>query len=135
MSFEINLHSKDISILYSIKDLFGVWSVTKRADNNLSVYRVTKLDDLVSVIIPHFTHYPLITHKYSDFILWSKVVELMETKQHLTDFGFKTVLNYYASINKGLSPKLSSAFPYIVGVEKVQINLPENLHLNGYQVL
>ena len=59
----------------------------------------------------------------------------MVTKQHLTDFGFKTVLNYYASINKGLSPKLSSAFPYIVGVEKVQINLPENLHLNGYQVL
>ena len=52
----------------------------------------------------------------------------MVTKQHLTDFGFKTILSYYASINKGLSPKVSSAFPDIVGVEKVQINFPENLH-------
>ena len=128
MSFEINLHSKDISILYSIKEFFGVGSVTIRADKNISVYRVNKLDDLVRVIIPHFTQYPLITHKYSDFILWSKVVELMVTKQHLTDFGFKTVLSHYASINKGLSPKVLSAFPDVVGVDKIKINLPKNLH-------
>ena len=128
VSFEINLHSKDILILNSIKDFFGVGSVTTRVDKNLSVYRVTKLDDLVKVIIPHFTHYPLITHKHSDFVLWSKVVELMVTKKHLTDFGFKTVLSYYASINKGISPKVLSAFPDIVGVDKVKINLPENLH-------
>ena len=51
----------------------------------------------------------------------------MVTKQHLTDFGFKTILSYYASINKGLSPKVSSAFPDIVGVGKVKINLPGNL--------
>ena len=50
----------------------------------------------------------------------------MVTKQHITDFVFKTVLSYYASINKGLSPKVSSAFPDIVG--KVKINLPGNLH-------
>ena len=51
----------------------------------------------------------------------------MVTKQHLTDFGFKTILSYYASINKGLSPKVSSAFPDILGVGKVKINLPGNL--------
>lgn len=79
------------------------------------------------MIIPHFTLYPLITHKYSDFVLWSKVVELMVTKQHLTDFGFKTVLSYYASINKGVTTKVLSVFPDIVGVDKVKINLPENL--------
>lgn len=127
MSFEINLHSKDILILNSIKDFFGVGSVTTRVNKNLCVYRVTKLDDLVKVIIPHFTLYPLITHKYSDFVLWSKVVELMVTKQHLTDFGFKTVLSYYASINKGVTTKVLSVFPDIVGVDKVKINLPENL--------
>nr|UEV87080.1 hypothetical protein [Grifola frondosa] len=68
------------------------------------------------------------TNKYSDFVLWSKVVELMVTKQHLTPIGFITVLSYYASINKGLSPKVLSAFPDIVGVDKVIVNLPERLH-------
>lgn len=64
VSFEINLHSKDIEILNRIKDYFGVGSVTTRVDKNISVYRVTRLEDLVRVIIPHFTDYPLITQKY-----------------------------------------------------------------------
>ena len=127
VSFEINLHSKDILTLNKIKEFFGVGSVTTRDDRNLCVYRVNKLDDLVKVIIPHFNHYPLITNKYSDFVLWSKVVELMVTKQHLTPIGFSTVLSYYASINKGMSPKVLSAFPNVVGVDRVKVNLPERL--------
>ena len=110
MSFEINLHSKDISILYSIKDLFGVGSVTTRADKNLSVYRVTKLDDLVGVIIPrgaarplakaasrclqpglppaHCTEYQLMTKKRADFILFNSIIDKIIKKEHLTMVGF-----------------------------------------------
>ena len=51
----------------------------------------------------------------------------MVTKQHLTPIGFSTVLSYYASINKGISPKVLSAFPNIVGVDKVKVNLPDIL--------
>ena len=50
VSFEINLHSKDILTLNKIKEFFGVGSVTTRDDRNLCVYRVNKLDDLVKVI-------------------------------------------------------------------------------------
>lgn len=66
----------------------------------------------------HFIKYPLISHKYSDFVLWSKVVELMSTKQHLTPIGFKTILSYYASINTGLSPKIALAYPNVVPADK-----------------
>ena len=137
VSFEINLHSKDILILNKIKEFFcGVGSVTTRDNRNLSVYRVNKLEDLVKIIIPHFNRYPLITNKNSDFLLWSKVVELMVTKQHLTPVGFSTVLSYYASINKGMSPKVLSDFPNVVGVDRDgvgsrhpdQVYLPERLN-------
>ena len=77
---------------------------------------------------PHFNHYPLITNKYSDFVLWSKVVELMVTKQHLTPIGFSTVLSYYASINKGLSTKVATVYPQVVPAAKVEVNLPKILH-------
>ena len=131
VSFEINLHSKDILILNQIKDYFGVGSVTNRPTRNLCVYgvaRVTKPDDLIKVIIPHFIKYPLISHKYSDFVLWSKVVELMSTKQHLTPIGFKTILSYYASINTGLSPKVTVAYPNVIPADRVRVNLPTNLN-------
>jgi LAGLIDADG endonuclease len=129
VSFEINLHIKDISILHRIKDFFGVGSVTSRPGRLKCVYRVTNIADLLNVIIPHFISYPLITQKYYDFVLWSKVVKLMAAKQHLTPTGFTTILTYYASINTGLSSTVSAAFPNIVGVEKEgQPILPDNLN-------
>lgn len=100
---------------------------------------MTKLEDLVRVITPHFTDYPLITHKYSDFFLWSKVIDLMVSKQHLNPIGFNVVLSYYAKINRGVSPKVLLAFPpqhplagdiksTKLNVDKVTVDLPESLH-------
>ena len=68
-SFEINLHIKDINILYKIQSFFGVGSVTTRKNKNICVYRVTKINELIEVIVNHFSKYPLLTNKYSDFIL------------------------------------------------------------------
>ena len=52
-------------ILHKIHKYFGVGSVTNRESRNICVYRVTKVEDLKRVIIPHFTCYPLISKKYS----------------------------------------------------------------------
>jgi hypothetical protein len=132
-SFEINLHTKDINILYRIQKFFGVGSVTTRTNKNICVYRVTKIKDLVDIIIPHFIKYPLISHKYSDFILWSKAVELINKKEHLVSTGFMTILNYYASINRGLSSQVLSAYPNIVavrGVDRLKPSIPDVLNPN-----
>ena len=48
VSFEINLHLKDISILYSIRDFFGVGTVYSSPNRSLCVYRVSKIDDLIN---------------------------------------------------------------------------------------
>jgi len=120
---------------HRITEYFGVGSVTTRPNRNLCVFRVTKIEDLLSVIIPHFNQYPLLTLKYSDYVLWSKVVDLMSTKQHLTASGFSTILSYYASINKGMSPSVLAAFPEIIGVKKDTVALPDNLNphwLSGF---
>ena len=37
VSFEINLHSKDISVLYKIKDFFGVGSINSR-NNKIKIF-------------------------------------------------------------------------------------------------
>lgn len=124
----MNLHTKDIDILYKIKEFFGVGLVSSRSNRFLCVYRVIKIDDLINVIIPHFLNYSLLTNKQSDFLLWSKVVYLMSYKQHLTDTGFNTILALYASINRGISPKVLAIFPNIVPVDKISVVLPKDLN-------
>ena len=63
------MHIKDLYILNRIKDFFGCGSVTFRTERKLAVYRVTKLANLLSVIIPHFLAYPLVSQKQLDFNL------------------------------------------------------------------
>jgi LAGLIDADG endonuclease len=42
VSFEINLHIKDIEILNKVKNFFEVGTITTIVNRNLCVYRVTK---------------------------------------------------------------------------------------------
>lgn len=63
------LHEKDAEILYKIQSFFGVGAVYNRSDRKISVYRVTNVNYLNDVIIPHFTKYTLISKKGLDFLL------------------------------------------------------------------
>jgi hypothetical protein len=129
-SFEINLYLKDVDILYLIKSFFGVGSVFTRPHLNRCVYRVTKNEELLTVIIPHFSKYSLISKKGEDFILWSKVVNMKSTKKHLTFEGFSIILTYYAAINRGVSSKVTKYYPNIEVVDKPNIKLPLTLNPN-----
>lgn len=128
VSFEINLHTKDKGILNEINNFFGVGHVTSRETRNICVFRVTKIEDLINVIIPHFLNFPLLTLKYSDFVLWSKVVNLLHLGQHQIPSVFSTILSYYASINKGMSAKVSAAFPNIIPFPSLTPVLPASLN-------
>lgn len=100
----------------------------------IAVYRVTNVKELQTVIIPHFLKYPLISKKRADFLLWSKVVEIMSTKVHLKsrsgEKGFLSILSYYASINRGVSKKVLEYYPNITPADKPIVNLPEALDPN-----
>lgn len=127
-SFEINLHEKDADILYKIQSFFGVGAIYNRPDRKKSVYRVTNVNYLNEVIIPHFTKYPLVSKKGIDFLLWSKVIKMILNKDHLTKSGFSTILTYYASINRGVSKKVLKYYPEIISIDKPVINLPGSLN-------
>jgi len=127
-SFEINLHIKDVDILYKIQSFFGVGNVYLRVYKNIAVYRVSNIEYLRDIIIPHFNKYPLITQKSIDFNLWCKVIQIILNKEHLKNKGFLTILTYYASINRGISKKLLKCYPKLKPVIRSSINLPNNLN-------
>lgn len=127
-SFEINLHIKDVDILYKFKSFFGVGAIYLRTNKNIAVYRVSNIEYLRDNIIPHFNDYPLITQKFIDFWFWSKVVQIILKKEHLKKSGFLTILSYYASINKGATKKVLQYYPNIKPVIRISVNLPDKLN-------
>ena len=65
----------------------------------------------MSAIIEFFDKYPLITQKWTDFLLFKKAYELILNKQHLTIEGLIKLVEIKALINKGLPDQLKEAFP------------------------
>ena len=105
-----------MDILLQIKSYFGgIGNIIKERDDSL-VYRVYNLKQIATVILHHFDHFPLITQKRADYLLFSQVVRLMEDGTHLTCEGLEKVLAFKASLNKGLTSVLEAAFPNVIPV-------------------
>jgi hypothetical protein len=128
--FSMSLHYKDIVLLESIRNYFnGVGSINKERKDIIQ-YRVASLQDLTNVIIPHFDKHPLITQKKADFELFKSIVDLIICKEHLTIEGLHTILSIKASLNRGLSNELKSAFPNIVAIQRPSV--PDQKILDPY---
>ena len=128
--FSITLSNNDFEILESIKAYFGVGNLTISKTRDCSIYTVSSLEDLTNIIIPHFLKYPLITKKQIDFLLFQKVIELLNAKEHLTEEGLGKIVNIKASLNRGLTESLKEAFPNCNPVLKPSLIYTEILDPN-----
>lgn len=68
--FQIGLHIEEMPLLLNIQDYFkGVGVISKDLKNNKVSYVVSKPEDILRVLIPHFNCYQLLTKKRLDYIL------------------------------------------------------------------
>lgn len=111
LRFLIGLDRNDLPLLKEIQSFFKVGSID--ISNSLAMFRVSKIDELINVIIPHFDKYPLLTQKKADFLLFKQAVEVVRNKEHFNQTGLNTILRLKATINLGLSDKLSIEYPNI----------------------
>jgi|SRR5690606_10595353 len=126
--FIVGLDKKDLNLLTLLKYYFkGVGHISVGKDT--ASYTVGSIKDLTEVIIPHFTKYPLITQKKADFILLTKVVDLIVKKDHLTLEGLNQIVALKASINRGLPEELKNSFPNIQVINRPLI---ENKKITDY---
>jgi hypothetical protein len=128
---QIKMHEKDRVLIQSIQEFFGGIGYLSKPNNRSTVeFRVSTLNDIVDVILPHFDNYPLITKKQSHYLLFKQIVSLMLNKEHNTLEGTQKIVNLRASLNKGLPINLKEAFPMTISatlkVERFIAN--NNLH-------
>ena len=132
--FQIGLHSKDLNVLYLLKEyLGGIGSIHLVKNGEVVNYSIDSIGDLNKLIL-HFEKYPLLTQKGADLFLFKKAVQLVNNKAHLTSEGLIQVVNIKASMNNlGLSDTLKLEFPEYTPVEKPIIN-SDNVSLDPYWI-
>lgn len=128
---KIKLHVKDMPVLLQIKSFFGgIGNISIDKKSQGVTYQIQSIKDINSVIIPHFTKYPLITQKLADFLLFKSAVEIVNQKEHLTPQGIQKIINIKASLNKGLSGVLKSATLNTTPMARPSVEVPEIINPN-----
>ena len=112
LRYSINLNIRDIEVLKGLasyfnslnktNDLVNKLNLVKKVNisNNTVSFQVTKLSDLIEVIIPFFVKYPIQGVKSLDFLEFKKVANLMMDKEHLSIEGFNKILEIKLNMNK-----------------------------------
>lgn len=132
--FTIGVHKVDVALLERIKVYFGVGNIYY-GPGNLVRFQVTSLEELITVIIPFFDKYPLVSQKRADFLLFKEIIELMKSKEHFTKLGLEKILNIKAALNTGNSDALKEAFPAISPVTRPSVDfkgIPDPHWLAGF---
>ena len=97
---QIKMHEKDRDLVLKIHKYFGGIGYVSKPNQNLTVeFRVSTINEITNVIIPHFDNYPLLTKKYFDYTFFKEIVKLMLEKEHNTLQGIHKIVNYKASMN------------------------------------
>lgn len=121
--FQLNLHKKDLKILEALQKTWGVGKIYKHGQDSF-MYRVSSLKNL-RVITTHFDHYPLITQKLADYLLFKQSIDLIQEKLHLTEKGLLTLVGIKSVLNWGLSEKFKETFPNMIPVVRPKVDISE----------
>ena len=115
------MHEIDRALMEKIQEFFGGIGYISKPNNNLTVeFRVSTLNDIANVIIPHFDKYPLATKKQADYILFKEIILLLLNKEHSTLEGIKKIVNIKASLNTGLTEILKEFFPDTLASQRLE---------------
>ena len=103
--FHVSQHQNRIEVLEAIMQKFDCGYIKPNDSRNpkdlTSVYVVRNLKDLRGKVVPFFKKYPFISSKQRDFETFSRVVDLMNKKEHLKKKGLITILKLAFSMNAG----------------------------------
>lgn len=136
--FQLGIHERDLPLLQQIREFFGgIGNIYKSGAPQMNNYVIYSNEDLL-ILVNHLENYPLLTQKGGDFLLFKKVVELVNNKAPappLSIEGLYQIINIKASINLGLSEQLKSEFKNFSPVERPIIiteNIPEPHWVSGF---
>lgn len=97
--FSITADLNSIHVLEQIKIYFGCGDINVNKKNHSAEYVVSKLTDLMIIIIPHFKNHPVFCAKLHAFNLFAQIVTSLFEKNKRTLEGRRELLKLALSMN------------------------------------
>ena len=99
--FQVYQHEDHIDILYILRDhVFKTGRIHRKSSPyHVFTYTVENRTTLQERIVPFFAKHRLAT-KEQDFATWSKIINAIYNKEHLTHKGFVKIVNLIFTMNK-----------------------------------
>lgn len=98
IGYQVSQHVRDTLLIKSLIKYFECGRTEPAGKSGIS-FRVTKLRNIIEVIIPFFGEYPLLGNKAKDFRDWKEIAQLMENKAHLTKEGLNKIKEIKSKMN------------------------------------
>ena len=97
--YQVNLHERENPLLYKLQEFFGgVGSISTYPTRRVCRYAVVGTYDLLNYVYPHFLKFELAGSKLSNFIIWSQILKLIQSKAHLTPGGLNQIKELKSSM-------------------------------------
>lgn len=100
--FHISQSRRSQKALETAKEILGCGYIKpnhRKSKDDTYVLVVRDRSDLLTKIIPFFEYYKLQTQKHGDFLLFSKVVRLMDCNLHRTLSGIEKIIDLAYKMN------------------------------------
>jgi len=86
-NIELAMSYKDKILIYKIKETINSGNIYYNSNDKTHKWKVSNIDQINNKIIPYFKKYFLLTQKRADFEIFTKVISIINTKEHLTFKG------------------------------------------------
>ena len=126
LGFTLGLHVKDKGLMEDIKKFLKVGNINFKHGPQSIQLSVKSLKEFETVII-HFDKFPLNTQKQADYKALKLAYFIIKNKEHLTKEGLRKIVAIKASMNLGLSDKLTKAFSDVIPVKRPLVELPQTI--------
>jgi len=104
LAYKVTQKGHSSGILYDLQRYYGCGNI--HIDNrkeNAFKFNVTRLDDIINIIVPHFDSYPLLSSKNLDYQDFRTVAFMMKDRLHLNKEGMNKVISIKENMNSSRS--------------------------------
>jgi hypothetical protein len=97
--FSINQSIRDSDLIYDISKFLNCGTISSNI--KYIQFRVTKFEDVETKIIPFFKNYPMHGIKQLNYLDFCKIMELVQSKVHMTTEGMNEIKTIKEGMNFG----------------------------------
>jgi LAGLIDADG endonuclease len=151
LRFSIKLNIREKELIKGLVSFFKNWEINSKVSNsslithreasykniNINIVessvglQITKISDIVNILIPFFERYPIAGFKSLDFSDFKKMAFMIKNKEHFsclcgtsigTEEGFKKILKIKSSMNQNRITNFCSCAKARAPIKRIRCN-------------